>query len=332
MEGFCSQLTFPCEQNGVVPLLVGFLANGDVAAKKYAEWTGKACEADGIKFELREVQKEELEGALMAANNDPSVHGIMIYYPCFGAAPSFYGGSMDDYLRDTVPVEKDVEGLCHTYRTNLYRNIRYVDTFTRAYSGGIETPSGNKGTKKCLLPCTPLAIVKILEHLKVYDETLPMGDRMQGKNVAVINRSEIVGRPLAAMLANDGADVYSIDLNGVYIMRRGKMIECKESVEEILAKSKIIVTGVPTKDYRLPTQHVQPGSMVSCLPSPLLMRCSCGFCCRCAVRGHRCPRDSEKARGILAGMQQWTPGQAVRREQSVHVRRGRGGDVARARR
>jgi len=246
-----------------VPLLVGFLANGDVAAKKYAEWTGKACEADGIKFELREVAKEELEDALMAANNDPTVHGIMIYYPCFGAAPSFYGGSMDDYLRDTVPVEKDVEGLCHTYRTNLYRNIRYVDTMSRSFSGGIETPTGKKGTKKCLLPCTPLAIIKILEHLKVYDEKLPMGDvRMHGKNVVVINRSEIVGRPLAAMLANDGADVYSIDLNGVYIMRRGKMVECTDKVEDILAKSKIIITGVPTKDYRLPTQHVQPGSMV----------------------------------------------------------------------
>lgn len=250
------------KKDGIVPLLVGFLANGDVAAKKYAEWTGKACEADGIKFELREVAKEELEDALMAANNDPTVHGIMIYYPCFGAAPSFYGGSMDDYLRDTVPVEKDVEGLCHTYRTNLYRNIRYVDTMSRSFSGGIETPTGKKGTKKCLLPCTPLAIIKILEHLKVYDEKLPMGDRMHGKNVVVINRSEIVGRPLAAMLANDGADVYSIDLNGVYIMRRGKMVECTDKVEDILAKSKIIITGVPTKDYRLPTQHVQPGSMV----------------------------------------------------------------------
>jgi hypothetical protein len=64
-----------------------------------------------------------------------------------------------------------------------------------------------------------------MEYLKVYDETLPLGNRMAGKNVVVINRSEIVGRPLAAMLANDGADVYSVDLNGVFLMRRGKMLE-----------------------------------------------------------------------------------------------------------
>ena len=91
------------------------------------QWTGKACEADGIKFEVREVDKMDLESALDAANRDPLVHGIMIYYPCFGAAPSFYGGNMDDYLRDSVPIEKDVEGLCHTYRHHLYHNIRYID-------------------------------------------------------------------------------------------------------------------------------------------------------------------------------------------------------------
>jgi hypothetical protein len=84
---------------------------------------------------------------------------------------------------------------------------------------------GAPSDKKSLLPCTPLAIVKLMEHLKVYDEALPIGDRMKGRSVVVINRSEIVGRPLAAMLANDGADVYSVDLNGVYLMRRGKMIE-----------------------------------------------------------------------------------------------------------
>ena len=44
------------------------------------------------------------------------MHGIIIYYPVFGAEPSFYGGHMDDYLRDSISPTKDVEGLCHTYR------------------------------------------------------------------------------------------------------------------------------------------------------------------------------------------------------------------------
>lgn len=50
----------------------------------------------------------------------------MIYYPVFGAFPSFFGGSMDDYLRDTVSIRKDVEGLSNTYRRNLYHNVRYT--------------------------------------------------------------------------------------------------------------------------------------------------------------------------------------------------------------
>jgi hypothetical protein len=65
--------------------------------------------------------------------------------------------------------------------------------------------------------------------VQVYDEKLPVGERMKGKNVCVINRSEVVGRPLAAMLANDGADVYSIDISSTYLMKRGKMIEVRES-------------------------------------------------------------------------------------------------------
>ena len=76
----------------------------------------------------------DLENALQAATRDPLVHGIMIYYPCFGAAPSFYGGNMDDYLRDSVPIEKDVEGLCHTYRHNLSHNIRFIDSEVHTFS------------------------------------------------------------------------------------------------------------------------------------------------------------------------------------------------------
>ena len=87
------------------------------------QWTAKACEADGIHFDMREVDKLDLERRLDEAIRDPTVHGIMIYYPCFGSAPSFYGGSMDSYLRDSLPVEKDVEGLCHTYRRHMYTSL-----------------------------------------------------------------------------------------------------------------------------------------------------------------------------------------------------------------
>ncbi|EEY62581.1 tetrahydrofolate dehydrogenase [Phytophthora infestans T30-4] len=150
---------------------------GGVGPKLYAEWTGKACARDGIRYELREVPKDELLEALEKANKDSDVHGILVYYPCFGAFPSFFGGTMDDFLRNSISIKKDVEGLCQFYRGNLYRNIRYVD---------------DEKTQKCVLPCTPLAIVKILEHLGVYDKTKPTGDHLSGVNITVVNRSDIV--------------------------------------------------------------------------------------------------------------------------------------------
>ncbi|KAL7429826.1 hypothetical protein ACHAXH_002524 [Discostella pseudostelligera] len=233
------------------PLLVGLLANNDPAARQYAEWTGRACRADGIRYELRTIEDPiDVESALRDANDDPRVHGIIVYYPIFGQVESFSGESQDDYLRDTVSYKCDVEGLCHDYRSNLYRNIRHVD-FPR-------------NTKKCVLPCTALSVVKILDSLpSCFDKSKPIGRQMEGKTVTIINRSEIVGRPLAAMLANDGADVYSIDIDSIYLFRGGKLHKCKgETPESCVRKSNVVVTGVPTKNYRLPSEWIQPHTTI----------------------------------------------------------------------
>mmetsp|Transcript_7097 Transcript_7097/g.21193 ORF Transcript_7097/g.21193 Transcript_7097/m.21193 type:complete len:386 (-) Transcript_7097:385-1542(-) len=234
------------------PLLVGLLANTDPSAKQYAEWTGKTLKADGLRYELRTLDDPiDVEASLRECNDDPNVHGIIVYYPIFGQVESFSGASQDDYLRDTVSHKCDVEGLCHTYRTNLYRNVRFLDY-----------PSN---TQKCLLPCTALSVVKILEHVPTcYDQTKPTGRHMEGQTVTVINRSEIVGRPLAAMLANDGADVYSVDVESIYLFRGGRLYKCSddETVESCVRKSSVVVTGVPTKSYRLPTEWIQEGTTV----------------------------------------------------------------------
>ena len=51
-----------------------------------------------------------------------------------------------------VDITKDVEGLTRFYRDCLYHNQRYVDKAL---------------TQKCVLPCTPLSVIKILEGLNV---------------------------------------------------------------------------------------------------------------------------------------------------------------------
>ena len=179
------------------PHLVGLLSNDDPAGEMYAKMTKRACEKIGVSYELRRPERTSLETELIAANSDPTVHGILTYYPVFG-------GGKDAYLRDVVSVEKDVEGLSHQYCYSLYHNIRYLE-----------------GHKKCVLPCTPLACVKVLEHFGAYDASKPVGKQLEGRTAIVYNRSEVVGRPLAAMLANDGARVFSVDEFGLLLYTAG---------------------------------------------------------------------------------------------------------------
>lgn len=120
--------------------MVGFLANDDPASKNYAEWTAKSCKETGVDFKLKQVNKCELEKSIKEANLDKSINGIMIYYPVFG-------NHLDMYLQNQVHQLKDVEGLGNTAMQNLYHNKRYMD--------------GDKKTMKSIIPCTPLAIVKV---------------------------------------------------------------------------------------------------------------------------------------------------------------------------
>lgn len=246
---FRKEIRDTIEKIGVGPKLVGFLANGDPAARKYAEWTGKAFSADNLRFELREVGELELEDELEKANVEPDVDGVMIYYPVFGQHPSFHGGSQDDYLRDSVSAFKDVEGLSHYYRRALYRNERYVD---------------EEHMKKCVLPCTPLAVIKTLEYLDVYDSRLAIGNRMSGKTAVVINRSEVVGRPVAAMLANDGATVYSVDIDSMHLFRRGRLeiLPQDMSFEDAVRASDIVIMGVPSEKYKVDHNLIKEGAVV----------------------------------------------------------------------
>jgi methylenetetrahydrofolate dehydrogenase (NAD+) len=74
----------------------------------------------GFGFELREVDREELEDHIIAANEDKDVDGIIVYYPIFC-------NRQDQYLQQITDISKDVEGLNHRYLFNMYQNIRFLD-------------------------------------------------------------------------------------------------------------------------------------------------------------------------------------------------------------
>mmetsp|Transcript_1494 Transcript_1494/g.2052 ORF Transcript_1494/g.2052 Transcript_1494/m.2052 type:complete len:316 (-) Transcript_1494:207-1154(-) len=236
--------------NGKAPKLVGILANEDPFAKMYAKWTRKACERVGLRYETVEVKRTELEDKVYDLNEDKDVHGMMVYYPVFGTLPSFMAGvSMDSYISNCVDYKKDVEGMCFTYIQALYKNKR--------------TMTNKKGEHvKSILPCTPLAVVKILEHLGAYDSK----QKLAGKTITVINRSQIVGHPLAAMLANDGALVYSKDIDSMFLFKkdekgRGRLCETQEKFDDVLQRSAIVISGVPSKGYKVNVDQIQDGTI-----------------------------------------------------------------------
>lgn len=184
----------------------------------------------------------------MAANHDDSIDGIIVYYPIFN-------DRQDQYLQQIIDVSKDVEGLSHRYIFNLYQNNRFLD---------------EEKVQKSVLPCTPLAVIKILEYLRIYNTILPYGNRLFGHSITVVNRSEVVGRPLAALLANDGACVYSVDLNGIQQFTRGEGIKKKRhevvekegwGLQDCVPLSDVVISGVPGDSFKFPTELLRDGAV-----------------------------------------------------------------------
>lgn len=174
---------------------------------------------------------------------------MIVYYPVFDSR-------RDQTLQWIVSMYKDVEGLSPQLISNMYQNIRFLDAPTN--------------TRKSILPCTPLAVIKILEYLHIYNTILDYGKRLFGRRITVINRSEVVGRPLAALLANDGAEVYSVDVTGVQQFSRGSGLRKQKhevrdmegwSLEQCLPISDVVISGVPGEKFKVPTHLIREGAV-----------------------------------------------------------------------
>lgn len=219
--------------------IVGILASSDPASMTYAEYTKIGCEKVGVNFELRTIGPDSAVAALAEANGNGEVHGIFVYYP-------IWGDERDAELRDMISPHKDVEGLSPHWIEKLYRNERFED---------------DGGKHKAILPCTPLAILKLLEATDSY---IPYGLPFKGLNITVFNRSEVVGRPLAYMLSNDGARVFSFDVNGGFVVDVAAADCCQTPIsrQEALRVSDIVITGVPSKSFeKVRAEELKPGAV-----------------------------------------------------------------------
>lgn len=210
--------------------ILGFIASDDPPSIAYANATQRTFEETGFHYELRRVERLALENEVLSANADPDVHGIFIYFPIFN-------NQEDDYLRNLVHYTKDVEAGSSYWTRKMSANERVIAAGT-AEPGHESDPAAQK---KALLPCTPLAIIKILDEIGEYD--------ISGRKVTIFNRSEVIGRPLAVMMSNDGAEVTSFDEYGCMGFSQGLPIEISTTREEALAAAEVVITGVPSASF-----------------------------------------------------------------------------------
>ena len=238
----------------------------------YSDSIANICRIDGITYEPWRVPptRESIERAIQHANERLDVHGILVFYPIEnldlsddkggkGSArgpykcqsTGVYYKSMDDYFRDMVSPEKDVEG----YRRKGLRVKKPED----GHDNEVFTAPEDLGP---IYPCTALAVFRILEsfqRLRINTENESPERLFEGKTITIINRSEVLGLPLATMLSNQGATVYSIDINSIVQFMpevRQRREQATTTMEQCVRQSSAVITGVPSHSFRVPTEWI----------------------------------------------------------------------------
>jgi methylenetetrahydrofolate dehydrogenase (NADP+)/methenyltetrahydrofolate cyclohydrolase len=156
---------------GRAPKLVAVLVGDDPASSTYVNMKEKACHSLGIETEIKRLSKDistaELIQTIIGLNHDEKVDGILLQHP----VPN----QIDEIsCFNAIDIKKDVDGVT----TQGFGNM----------SMGLDAFGS----------CTPLGIMRILDHYKI---------NLEGINALVIGRSQILGKPMAAMLLNANATV-----------------------------------------------------------------------------------------------------------------------------
>ena len=153
---------------GIIPGLSVVLVGEDPASAVYVRSKGKACEEAGMRGETIRLPADTSEAQLLdqvdALNNDPRVHGILVQMPL----PKHM--SADKVIRRIKP-EKDVDG------------------FHPVNVGKLSI-----GERDGFVPCTPAGAIELLVR---------SGVDTKGKDAVIVGRSNIVGKPMAALLVQD---------------------------------------------------------------------------------------------------------------------------------
>lgn len=180
---------------GVVPKLVILQVEGDKASDSYVKNKVKLGKELGIEVEhtllKSDIPQKKLEMIIEHYNADRDVSGIIVQLPL----PKHLD---ERKALDTIDVEKDVDGL----------GTKQI--------GRLTTQNG-----RVMHPCTALGVLNMLIHIT----------ELEGKDVVIVNRSNLIGKPLQTMLTDENATV---------TMCHSKTKNLKEKMQN----ADIVITGI----------------------------------------------------------------------------------------
>lgn len=159
------------ETMNINPSLTVILVGDNPASQVYVRNKERACIEVGIDSNIirmsEKTSEQELLDTIQKLNEDRSVHGILVQLPL----PEQIN---EDKIIAAIDPKKDVDGFHPINRGKLFAG------------------------EKSLEPCTPMGIIRLLDHI---------GYEIEGKNAVIIGRSNIVGKPVALMLLKRNATV-----------------------------------------------------------------------------------------------------------------------------
>ena len=206
---------------GPQPKLAAVLVGEDPASQVYVRNKERACKRVGIASELvrmpADSSTETLLEKVRQLNNDAAVSGILVQLPL----PDQIDARL---VLDTIDPNKDVDAF-HPHNVGLISQGRHR-----------------------FLPCTPHGIVQMLKRY---------GIQATGKNVCVIGRSDIVGKPMAMMLSGYGIGLGAEFANATVTLCHSRTADLAATV----AQADIVVAAIGRPKF-VTADMLKPGAVV----------------------------------------------------------------------
>ena len=209
------------QNSGVQPCLAAVLVGEDPASKVYVRSKERACERVGIGSQLhrlpQDLSEEDLLELIAKLNKDRDVHGILVQLP------------LPAHIRETAVLD-------------AVHPLKDVDCFHPDNVGRLV-----QGRPR-FLPCTPHGVQQIL-----YRSDIPTA----GKHAVVVGRSEIVGKPVAAMLQQRNAALGADYANATVTVCHSRTPDLK-----VIAKQADILVAAIGHPRMITADMIKPGSTV----------------------------------------------------------------------